>query len=263
MATDPYAAPKAHVEDVPAAIEEGVLIADGQAVAAGNGWQWIASGWTLFKLQPGMWIGMTIAWFVIMLVIAIVPIIGGIANNILMPAFFGGLLLGCRALERGGELEFGHLFAGFRDRFGKLALVGIYYLVALVVVAIIAALIGGIGIGTAVSIFTGAGDAAQGVAGAMAILLVALIVLALMLPVVMSVWFAPALIVFHNLDVVDALKRSFAGCLKNIVPFLLYGVILLGLAILASLPIGLGWLLLGPTVIASVYASYRDIYYAT
>jgi uncharacterized membrane protein len=263
MATDPYAAPKAHVEDVPAAIEEGELIADGRAVPAGNGWQWITSGWALFKQQPGMWIGITIAWFVIMVLVAIVPIIGSIANNILFPAFLGGVLLGCRELDRGGDFEFGCLFAGFREHFGKLALVGVYYLIALVLVAIIAALIGGIGVGTAVGLFTGTGDPAQTTVGAMAIMLVALIVLALMVPILMSVWFAPALIVFHNYEVVDALKASFTGCLKNIVPFLLYSVILFALMIAASLPLLLGWLLLGPTVIASVYASYRDIYHAS
>jgi hypothetical protein len=32
------------------------------------------------------------------------------------------------------------------------------------------------------------------------------------------------------------------------------------LAILASIPFGLGWLVLGPVMICSVYASYRDIY---
>jgi hypothetical protein len=31
-------------------------------------------------------------------------------------------------------------------------------------------------------------------------------------------------------------------------------------AILASIPIGLGWLLLGPVLIGSLFASYRDIY---
>ncbi len=43
-------------------------------------------------------------------------------------------------------------------------------------------------------------------------------------------------------------------------PFLVYGVIGLVLAILASIPIMLGWLALGPVFAASVYTSYRDIY---
>src|SRR5204863_82341 len=39
------------------------------------------------------------------------------------------------------------------------------------------------------------------------------------------------------------------------------GVILLGFAVLASIPLCLGWLVLGPVIGASIYTSYRDIYF--
>ncbi|MEO7760372.1 MAG: hypothetical protein ABIS68_00530, partial [Casimicrobiaceae bacterium] len=58
-----------------------------------------------------------------------------------------------------------------------------------------------------------------------------------------------------------ALKWSFFACLKNMWPFLVYGLITLLLAIVASIPLGLGWLVLGPVIIASVYTSYRDIFF--
>jgi hypothetical protein len=35
--------------------------------------------------------------------------------------------------------------------------------------------------------------------------------------------------------------------------------VFLGLAVLATLPAALGWLLLTPVTVCSVYASYRDI----
>ena len=114
-----------------------------------------------------------------------------------------------------------------------------------------------------------------------AYLLAWLIALALMVPVFMAVWFAPPLMVFNGLGTFDALKASFLGCLKNIVPFLIYGLILFGFAILASIPLclgwlvlapvgfatlaliplGLGWLVLAPVIGASIYTSYRDIYF--
>ena len=59
------------------------------------------------------------------------------------------------------------------------------------------------------------------------------------------------------------MKGSFMGCLKNILPFLVYGVIMFVLAIVASIPLALGWLVLGPMTVASVYAAYRDIYLST
>jgi hypothetical protein len=44
-------------------------------------------------------------------------------------------------------------------------------------------------------------------------------------------------------------------------PFILYGVILFLLAIAASIPFGLGWLVLGPTMAGSLYAGYRDVFF--
>jgi hypothetical protein len=38
-------------------------------------------------------------------------------------------------------------------------------------------------------------------------------------------------------------------------------LILFGFAILASIPFLLGWLVLGPVIGASIYTSYRDIYF--
>ena len=49
---------------------------------------------------------------------------------VLGPVFAGGVMLGCKALDEGGELELGHLFAGFKEKLGTLAAVGAIYLVA-------------------------------------------------------------------------------------------------------------------------------------
>ncbi len=261
MTTDPYAAPKARVADVPAAAAEGEFIAGGQAVAAGHGWQWIVAGWELFKRRPGTWILLIVVLIVVTILLAFIPIIGNIAGNVLGPVFGGGILLGCRELDRGGELELGHLFAGFRDQFGKLALVGLLYFVAVFAVVVVAALVGGIGVGTAMR-GLGGGEVAPGAVGVSAILLALLIGLALLVPIAMAMWFAPSLIVFNDYGVTDALTASFNGCLKNIWPFTIYGLIFLGFAIVATIPLGLGWLVLLPTLAASVYTGYRDIYYA-
>jgi uncharacterized membrane protein len=89
-----------------------------------------------------------------------------------------------------------------------------------------------------------------------------LVMFALLLPVVMAIWFAPPLVVFHKMGAFEAMKASFVGCLKNIVPFVVYGLIGLVLAIVASLLLMLGWLVLGPVLAASIYAAYRDIYFS-
>jgi len=65
---------------------------------------------------------------------------------------------------------------------------------------------------------------------------------------------------FEHRQAIDAMKASFAACLTNVMPFLIYGLVVMGLAIAAVIPFGLGFLVLGPILIGSVYASYRDIF---
>jgi len=231
-------------------------VAGGRGVEAGRGWEWIPAGWEMFKKQAGMWIGLVLVAFVIFLVLAFIPVIGSLASFLLSPVFAGGVLLGCRAIEEGRPLEIGHLFAGFKEKLAPLATVGAIYLGATIAIALV------VGLLTGASIFTlaNSGDAAATLGAVMAALLALLIMLALMIPVIMAVWFAPALVVFHDKGAVDAMKESFAACLRNIVPFLLYGIVIMVLGVIAAIPLGLGWLVLGPLLCTSYYASYKDIF---
>jgi hypothetical protein len=227
------------------------------SVAAERGWNWIAAGWLLFMRAPGPWIGMMIALTAIFLVMSVIPVIGAIAVVVLTPVFVAGPVIGCRALDEGRPLEFTHLFAGFRERFGTLAAVGAISLVAILAIAFIAGLITGFNL---FALFSGPLDPAAIAAALVSVVLTLLIMLALMLPVYMALWFAPALVVLQGKGALAAMGESFAGCMKNVLPFLLNGVILFFLAIAASIPFGLGWLALGPVVVASVYTAYRDIF---
>lgn len=254
MATDPYAAPRAHVADAPGAPIEGNFVADGQAVPAGNGWSWIGAAWGMFKQQPGMWILVVVIFAALMIVLGVIPFVNFFVA-LIGPIFVGGMMLGCRALEEGGALEVGHLFAGFREHTGKLVLVGLFNIGAWLLVALIIFLLVG---GSMFAVRSAGADTAAGMAG---VALAGLIGLALSIPIYMAIWFAPALITLNGLDVGAALKASFFACLKNIVPFLVYGVVMFVLAIVASVPVMLGWLVLGPVLVASAYTAYRDVFY--
>jgi len=255
MTTNPYAAPKAAVADE-AIVLNADFVPGGQSRPAGNGWTWIAEGWELFKRQPGLWIGMVLLAAVIFIAASLIPIVGPLATTLFGPVFAAGVMVGCKTLDSGGELELGHLFAGFRERTGTLIAVGALYLAATVVVIVVVSLVMGVGMMT----MMGAGDPQEVAAMGMTILLAVLIMFALLLPAVMAIWLAAPLVVFHEHGAIEAMKGSFAGCLKNILPFLVYSVVLFVFAIAATLPLMLGWLVLGPVFAASVYASYRDIY---
>jgi hypothetical protein len=230
---------------------------NGRHVPIGNGWKWIADGWTLFMRAPGMWIGVTALWALLWLAISSVPIIGWFAAPVVNIIFAGGLALGCRALEEGGALKVEHLFAGFQERVGTLTGVGFLYFAAILVATLAAILSVGFRVWELLL------SAPLDVEGVLTLIyytaLGVLIFAALMLPALMAVWFAPCLVALRHVGVVDSIRASFAGCLRNVLPFLVYGLVLLIPAIFATISI-LGWLLLWPLVVTSTYAAYKDIY---
>ena len=234
----------------------GNSMAGGRAVDAGRGWAWIADGFELFKKQPGTWIGMVLVLFVIMVALSVIPVLGAIATFLLMPVFTAGMMLGCQSLQRDGTLEIGHLLAGFKTQAGNLVVVGALAIVGWIIVMLPVIAI----VGTGAFLGAARGDAAGiGAIGA-SFMLALLVALALSILVYMALWFAPALVALRGAAPVAALKQSFAGCLKNIIPFLIYGVVVFVLSVLATIPLALGWLVLGPVLVASVYVAYRDIY---
>lgn len=235
------------------------------SVAAGNGLNWWGEGWRLFTLSPMIWIGITVLFVVIMLMVTLIPVLGTFATTLLAPVLAGGVIAGCRAQDQGDELTLAHLFAGFADRLQPLLIVGLLYLVGsfaivLVVAGALFTVVGVTGIGALLT-----GDPMQaGFAllaslglGAMLALLFGLL---LGIPLTMAYWFAPALVVLRNDDPVAAMKASFEACLVNVLSMLVYSVLGLVFAIVATIPLGLGWLVLAPVFAGSVYASYKDIF---
>ena len=174
------------------------------------------------------------------------------------PVFVAGPMMASRTIDQDGEPQFAQLFAGFKHRFGPLALLGVISLAITAIIMVVVVAITGV----QVLRLVGPDSSPELILAAAArIVLAILLMMALLLPLVMATWFAPALIVFHELGALAAMKASFIGCLKNVLPFLLYGVIAIVAGVIASLPFGLGWLVLGPVLTASVYTSYRDIYF--
>lgn len=264
MVDNPYAAPRTHVEDVTEPSPDGDFIFEGRSVAAGNGWKWIADAWAFMSGQRLTFLGVFLLMWLVQLALNFVPIIGPIASTFLVPFFVAGIVLGCDAVRRGEALEVGHLFAGFQRHTNKLLLVGVvsfamYILVAIVMVAIIGATVG-------VALFSGTPPNPEEIAAEgliLPILLAVLVVMALSVPITMALLFVPALVVLNDAEVFPSLRTSFVACLKNVLPFLVWGVAGLVLGIVAMIPLFLGWLLLGPVLGVSLYVSYRDIFYET
>lgn len=229
-----------------------------RVVAAGNAFDWLKQGWALFVVNPGVWIAMTVVLLVIVLGLNIVPLIGSLAANLLTPMLGAGLLRACQNAAEGQPLEIADLFAGFKHNTGNLVMLGVLYMAAMLIVFLLVIVLGGGSVagGLMMGRPAGIGLAFGG------LMLAMLLSLALSVPLLMALWFAPALVLFNNMRPVDALKASFNACLRNTVPFVVYSLIVMVLIFFAALPVGLGFLVLIPVLSGSVYASYRDIFVA-
>ena len=112
-----------------------ILVMPGKRVGAGAGWRWIVEGWRLFARAPLMWIISMVVLFIAMLVMNLVPLLGGIAFQLLQTVIWAGFIAACRSLETGGEFEIEHLMAGFSHRFGSLMVVSVIFVGVSLVIA--------------------------------------------------------------------------------------------------------------------------------
>jgi hypothetical protein len=246
-------------------------------VAAGRGARWLGEGWQLFRAAPLGWLALVFAYWLIMTLVSLVPYAGIVAAAVLVPAFSVGFMAAARSAERGGRVELALLFEGLRTAPRPQLVLGVAYLVCLgFVLAGTAFADGG---ALARWMLTGrrpdeetlhSGDFLSAMAAAAL----------LYTPVMMMFWFSPPLAAWHSTSPAKALFFSAAACLMNwrafiayaavaafvtlAVPFLVLSALLLlsGGALqmpVMSLVFPLLILLL-PTLFASFYVSYRDVF---
>jgi hypothetical protein len=224
-------------------------------VPVGNAWVWIVNGFNLFKANPAMWIILLVIYLAIMIPISMLPVIGSVVSTLLAPVFAAGMMWGCQALIKNQDLEINHLFEGFKRNTSQLISIGGIYMVSLLFVAVIVVL--ALDKDTAELLVQGK-DLSREQADPM--LMPIMIALLLIMPVLMAYWFAPVLAGLHNLSAVEAMQLRFSACLKNMLPFLLYGLIFMVLLIVAIIPFGLGLLVVAPMMMTSLYSSYADVF---
>lgn len=236
------------------------LVLPGKSLRAGAGTDWIGDGWRLFCRAKLMWIIFVFLFLLIHVALAFVPLLGSLAANVLSPVLAGGVYLGCRSLETGGDLELEHLFSGFRRHFGDLVLVGVAYLLGGIAILLVFGMFAGMSIVSAM-LAGNQGDVLSAITAASVPLAIgALVAAALSVPLVAACWFAPMLVMLNGVKPLEAMKASLVACLRNFLPFLVYGIVMLLLAIVAMIPLGLGLLVWAPVLVGSMYASYRGVF---
>jgi uncharacterized membrane protein len=238
------------------------------AAGAGRGLQWWASAisWLFAdSAQLGVWVLMAVVFFALTLILHFIPLLGSLASFLLHFVFAGGLLLAASKSAARTAPPFGDLFAGFGPRAGQLVAVALLVFVACLAIG---AAIFAIGIGAVISaalrgVFSDMSfpDPARWGIGLGTLGLLFLCLLAL-IPVSMAAWLAPALVMLRGAAPVDALRLSLEACQRNLGALTLYGLVGVFFAILATLLLGLGWLVLLPLAFLSSYAAYQDLFLA-
>lgn len=231
-----------------------------QRLKARQGWEWIKQGYALFIKAPLVWIVLLFICIIASLAISAVPVAGEPLVSLLMPALLAGLMAGCRALDQGEELELMHLFSGFKRHTSPLVTLGGISLVGQYLIFGVMMLVGG---ATVVSLLMSSQPdmnsplMMQAAGGASLAVFLGLVMFCLLL---MAMQFAPMLVYFRNVPPLQAMKLSLRAFRYNPAPMLVYGITFLFLAILGSLPLFLGWLIVLPLWFTSLYASYCDIF---
>ena len=253
------------------------LLETPRRVKASQGMKWISQAWKIYHRNKVKWPAMFLTFFLISLLtqwlvqglmllnpytgiprsqqdnigfsiffFLITPLLSFLGAWINM-LFSGGIMYACNRSATYGELKFKHLFAAFASKKKAFFIFLLFYLAAVVVAAILFATVF-----TAGMITTPEPNPATSplILSTFVVLIIFFVLL------LMSIWFAPCLIMLHDVKPWTAMKMSFTACLRNIpagiVNILMWIVIYIGLTVgiytIAGIAIGVFALLFGETV---------------
>ncbi|HNJ51987.1 MAG TPA: BPSS1780 family membrane protein [Accumulibacter sp.] len=244
---------------------------------ARHGWRWLADGFRLFRKNHGMLAFLVVSYWLLMAVLNLIPWLGTAVTILCIPAFSVSLMNACRNIERAAPLSPQILFSGFQSNLPALLTLGAVYLVATLCILGISSLADD---GVLLRLMmAGEKPTPEAIADGRFVL-ASQIALLLLCPLMMAYWYAPMLAAWHRFSPGKALFFSFVACLRNWRAFLVYSlavafvcmlapVFLLGLlavllqessALVSGLVVVGTILVIAPTVFASFYVSFRDVF---
>jgi hypothetical protein len=244
-----------------------------KTLPARHGVLWLLGGYALFRRNPPLMTALTFSYLMVVIVINLIPAIGPFLLPLFLPALTAMLGNGCRAVEQGrtaanqiGEL----LTEGLSQQREGLMRLGALHLLgsALLVLA-------SFGLGEKIELNDGmTPEEATQLATDMGLMLL------MASPLLMAFWFAPLLTAWGDVPAGKAIFFSFVASWRNWRPFAMYGLALgvvgvmapglilviaglLSPVVLSVLSVVMRMMLLfvlAPTLVASVYLSYRDVF---
>lgn len=243
---------------------------DARRLPARHGVLWLLAGFALFRRHPPLMTALTFGYLLTVLVVNLIPKVGPFILPLLLPALTVMLANGCRAIEQGGSFSSDILGRGIgAQRVGMIRLGGLHLLGSSLLVL-------------GASLFGEPVNLNDGITPEELVTLTTDMAILLMLasPLLMAFWFAPLLTAWDGISASKSLFFSFVASWRNWKAFTIYGlvIVLVGAvlpgmililagqiseSLLAILNTALRMLLifvLAPTMVASVYLSYRDVF---
>jgi len=230
-------------------------------VAASQGFQWVATGFRLYRKTPLLLSAAFGLMFGVVIVLGIIPLVGGALSDLASPLLVAGFMAAYRTLDESRELELPDFLAGVRGPLLPLTTIGAVQLLgALIIGQIMFAM--GFDPRAIMDAAKGGSSSPAEMQDVMNQALPAVLVgMALFAPLIMATWFAPALILFGGARPVTALRVSLKAVTRNWAAMLTNSLALgLLLFIAALVPLLIGLLVAMPVLFGSLYASYQAIF---
>lgn len=222
-----------------------------RSVSVNQSVEWLAGGFRTFAKAPGPWLLAALALLIGSWILGKFWLLGGALSTAFGIVFTGAMMRACHSLENGQEFTAGLQQAATSTPLLVLGAIGagLSFATALVM--------GVFGLGA-----VGVGMVSPGAVGSM-IGIGLLVMLAVVFVLSAALWLAPALVVLKGVNPVDAIRLSLTASVRNIGPYLIFGLLAMIACVLGVLPFGLGLLVVFPMLVCASYLAYKDIFTGT
>jgi hypothetical protein len=189
---------------------------------AGRGVFWLREAQAMLTAKRLPWLMLLLLYYIVAGLIDHIPLLGQFALPLLKPVFAVGFLAAAWNQERGGNPELKFLFQGFRSNLWALLPLGAFMLAGIALAVFATSLVDG---GTLLEVLSGKTKLDEAVVASGRVQAAMLFAAVLALPVILALWFAPGLVVFHDCGATDALALSLRAALANWRPIGVYGAL--------------------------------------
>ncbi len=249
-------------------------------VPARTGLAWVKQGVKTFLQQPLALSGLFFMFMALLSIASLLPFIGSALALALLPAATLGLMAATKEATKGKFPMPLILISAFRagqQRLKAMIALGAMYAVGFLLIMGISSLIDG---GQFARLYLVGGKITQELVLQSDFQAAMWVTLALYLPLSLMFWHAPALVHWHGVAPVKSVFFSLMACYKNFGAFTVYGLVWLGMFMLAMMAVGVVAALFGNAAFAtlamfpialvffamfftSIYFTFQDSFEAT